>query len=459
MDFLCLPEWLTLQTEETDQDYLVEALPLSRPADCPACGSDPQALQRFGRQRHVVRDAPVRGKRVRIYFNAQRFRCSTCGRFSQQPLPGVDERRRATERLIRYVERESLKRPFLAVAEEVGLSPNTVRSIFTDFAERCAGTIRFETPRRLGIDEVYVARTARCILTDLCERRVVELLPKRDIVTVSRYLVQMPDKERVEVVAMDMWRPYHTAVRKMLPRAEVVIDTYHVQRMANQAVMAVLRRIRRGLNSKDRRERMFDRFVLLTRGYRLTPAQKKTLGKWKEKNPEAGLAYELKEEFLDLWNLSERAVAEARYRRWSAKIPHGLEYAFGEITTAVKNWGREIFNYFDHRVTNAFTESANNVVKAMQRQGRTYSYEIIRAKLLYGGGISKRRDTAPGEAKEETVAGDVARRRRARRAPSPHSPASVVRRLRIAREAQDQLAKLLREEGRWHERFKDHLAG
>ncbi len=41
------------------------------------------------------------------------------------------------------------------------------------------------------------------------------------------------------------------------------------------------------------------------------------------------------------------------------------------------NWHDEIFAYFDQPVTNAYTESANNLIRA--RLGRSYSFEVLRA--------------------------------------------------------------------------------
>jgi hypothetical protein len=43
----------------------------------------------------------------------------------------------------------------------------------------------------------------------------------------------------------------------------------------------------------------------------------------------------------------------------------------------------DIFNYFDCPITNGYTEAMNGVMKAANRMGRGYSYEVIRAKLLF----------------------------------------------------------------------------
>lgn len=69
--------------------------------------------------------------------------------------------------------------------------------------------------------------------------------------------------------------------------------------------------------------------------------------------------------------------------KWKASIPTDLAGQFKDITTAVENWKGPIFNYFDTRVTNAYTEALNGVMKVVNRNGRGYSFEAIRAKMLY----------------------------------------------------------------------------
>jgi len=52
----------------------------------------------------------------------------------------------------------------------------------------------------------------------------------------------------------------------------------------------------------------------------------------------------------------------------------------------MKNWRTEILAYFDHPITNAYTEALNGVAKTINRQGRGYTFEVLRARLLYGKG-------------------------------------------------------------------------
>jgi transposase len=61
--------------------------------------------------------------------------------------------------------------------------------------------------------------------------------------------------------------------------------------------------------------------------------------------------------------------------------------AFQPILTAWGNWEEQILGYFDHQVTNAYTESMNNLIRAVSRLGRGYSFEVLRAKMLFSSGL------------------------------------------------------------------------
>ncbi len=57
--------------------------------------------------------------------------------------------------------------------------------------------------------------------------------------------------------------------------------------------------------------------------------------------------------------------------------------AYKDLVRAVDNWHVEIFNYFDKRLTNAYTESINSIIRQVERMGRGYSFDALRAKILF----------------------------------------------------------------------------
>ncbi|MDP0919330.1 transposase, partial [Klebsiella pneumoniae] len=83
----------------------------------------------------------------------------------------------------------------------------------------------------------------------------------------------------------------------VLPDARIVIDKFHVVRMANDALEKVRKGLREQLTPKQRRGLMHDRFVLLKRERDLNDQELLLLDGWTKNYPELGAAYRLKEDF------------------------------------------------------------------------------------------------------------------------------------------------------------------
>lgn len=98
---------------------------------------------------------------------------------------------RATKRLIEYIEKRVLLREtFARIANDVGLSEWTIRSIFNEYAARRQKAYRPVTPSFLGIDEAHLFRHYRCALTDVEKRTIIDLLENRNTSTGKKLLAQ-----------------------------------------------------------------------------------------------------------------------------------------------------------------------------------------------------------------------------------------------------------------------------
>lgn len=388
VNLLNLSAYSVRKVSETNHDYHIFAEIAEHPLECIHCHA--QNIVGFGRREQLVRDLPMHGKRVGIYVDTRRFKCRGCGKTFYESLPDVDEKRMMTSRLVEWMGKQSIRRPFSHVAEEVGVSEMTVKNVFRDYISELEKTVRFETPQWMGIDEIHIIRKPRAVFSNVHNNTIVEVLSNRDKKTVSRYLSLLEDKRDVRYVTMDMWNPYRDAVRGALPWAVIIIDKFHVLRMANEALEKARKSVREELTPKQRRGLMHDRFVLLKREKDLKPEERIKLDVWTKNYPVIGEAYRLKEQFFGIYDAKSRAEALWNYNGWKQSIPSEVEEYFLPVVTAWKNWNEEILAYFEHRVTNAFTESLNNLIRVMNRLGRGYSFEALRAKILFTEGAQKK---------------------------------------------------------------------
>ncbi len=382
-NILHLPEYQVLdcKTTEDEMHFRVEA---PEPLACESCGVQGEFV-RFGKKDSSYRDLPIHGKRITLWVVRRRYTCRACGTTFRPKLPEIVEGFRMTQRLHDFVEKESFRHPYTYVSHETGVAERTVRDIFNAKAEFLSRWHRFETPRILGIDELYLNKRYRCILTNIEERTMIDLLPNRNKASVINYLTHMKDRQNIEIVSMDMWNPYREAVKAVLPRARIVVDKFHVVRMANDALEKVRKGLRKELKPAQSRTLKGDRKILLKRAHEVSDRERLIMETWTAAFPQLLAAYDHKERFYDIWKCANREQAETALNHWLDDIPQGQKEVWSDLVRAVGNWREEIMTYFDTDipVTNAFTESINRLAKDKNREGRGYSFEVMRARMLY----------------------------------------------------------------------------
>lgn len=389
---LNLNSYQVLGVEENEHDYHIQAKTVLNPTNCPHCnGND---FVGFGRKEQLVRDLPIHGKRVGVYVDTKRFKCKSCKRTFLERLPDVDEKRQMTSRLLTWIGKRSIKHTFVSIAEEIGITENTVKAVFNDYINELERTVRFETPQWMGIDEIYLIKP-RGVITNIQNNTVVEILHNRNKETVIQYLSNLRNKDSIKYVAMDMWRPYRDAVEQVLPNATICIDKFHVVRMANEALEKVRKSLRSELEPKQRRYLKNDRLILLKRRKELSDKEEFLISGWLNNYPQLALAYVAKEAFYEIYEADNLIEANKRYSEWLTMIKPEIEPAFSDLIKAFGNWQPYILNYFTHRITNAYTESLNNLIRVMDRLGRGYSFEALRAKILFSEGVHKNKLKRP----------------------------------------------------------------
>ena len=244
---------------------------------CPSCGVVTRRVHQRTTQR--LRDVPFDGV-VTVHWVKRRWRCREveCPRTSfTEHTAQVPPRARMTTRLkhalVEAVAGEA--RPVQRVAAQFGVSwPTVMRqltaAIIVLAAQRQA---RPRLVRRLGIDE-HRFRSVRWFrapddpaggpgrwrrvepwmtcLVDLSSGNVIDLVDGRDSAAVRTWLEAQPRwwRRRVEVVAIDPSAAFRSAVRRLLPKARVSVDHFHLVKLANDTVTAVRRRV-----SWDRHDR------------------------------------------------------------------------------------------------------------------------------------------------------------------------------------------------------------
>lgn len=382
MNALWLKDWTVLAMQKAGKAMSVEAEYDILPESCPLCGVVAR-LYKHGTKVVPYKDAPAFGKPLVVNVKVKRFRCRECGGTFMQPLPDMHPTRQVTRRLADHLIEQCNSRNYAEMSRETGVDESVVRAICNEEYRKMRPVRRPLAPVILGIDELTLLHQRRCIIVDVGQKRTLDLLPNMGKPSVAHWLSLMQGKERVQVVTMDMWDQYREVVRAVLPRARIVIDKWHIQKKANDALDKVRARHRRGAKTKAGRKNPWRlKRTLLARPTNLRPKALLLLDGLLRNNPLVSDAWHTKERFFDIWEADDRKTAERLYSEWKASIPESVAVEFGAVAKTVENWKGEIFAYFDARYTNAFTEATNGLIKAINRDGRGYRFEAIRAKAL-----------------------------------------------------------------------------
>jgi transposase len=235
-------------------------------------------------------------------------------------------------------------------------------------------------------------------ILDLDTGRLVDIIEGRSGTGIARYLAAQPAETRagIETVSVDPWRGYLRPVRQLLPRAQVVVDCFHLSRLANQVVTEVRQRTQQEVTGN--RGRKGDplygiRHLLLRGGERLTETQWERISRALDhpdgdRWDEIASAWTGKELLGDVY--AADGVAQARraldvFYHWveEVEVPE-----LRRLARTVHQWEGEILAYHQDRYTNAKTGAANLIVEKQRRAAHGYrNFANYRLRPLLNHGI------------------------------------------------------------------------
>lgn len=377
---------------EQDGTVIIEAELRWVAALCPQCGCPSTSVLEYIPRR--CRDLSISGKRVLISFEQRRFRCAGCCRSFVERLasscsPGAHYTKRYEEWVVRQVRQSTVQD--VAMAES--LAWETVQNILHRVSARAGLLEKPEVVRWLAFDEMSLKQGDNqyaLIISAPAAGRILAILEGRTKEQLATWLTQTwtaAQRQRVEVVTIDMWDGYFYAALEMLPQAIIVIDRFHVEKNLLEAIGKLRRQIQKRLAEPERKALKGVRWLLVSNYDELPPEQKQLLDEALERCPELALCHYLKEEFRDWYEEEEEIESAAkRLAEWEEQAGRIGSRAVNNFLKTVGNWREWILNYFIERASNGFAEGVNNALQLLKRRAygfRNFANFRLRALLLH----------------------------------------------------------------------------
>lgn len=184
--------------------------------------------------------------------------------------------------------------------------------------------------------------------------------------------------------------------KKCFPNAVQVIDRFHVQQLATEALQEI--RIKHRWEAIDNENQTIEacrkaketfspevlrngdtlkqllarsRYLLYKSEHKWTCEQKERAFVLFERYPDIEKAYKLSQELSWIYNSTQDKIyAFTRLARWADKVEQTGFKSFNTVSRTINIHHKKILNYFDNRSTNAAAESFNARIKAFRSQFR-----------------------------------------------------------------------------------------
>jgi transposase len=252
----------------------------------------------------------------------------------------------------------------------------------------------------VGIDEVALSKGELytiLINKQNCGKKgtIIAIIKGTDAKTVCKVLLQLSRKRRFQVreITLDMAPDMKLIAKTCFPVAKRVIDRFHVQKLAYDAVQEMRIKARWEALDKeaieihycktkgekyvapvfengDSRKQLLarSRYLLFKKESLWTPSQCERAKILFREYPNIKKAYYLSLQLGSIYHQTKRAdVALTKFAHWYDQVDNSGFLPFGTIVRTIQTHYLEIVNFFHNRSTNAAAESFNAKIKAFRR--------------------------------------------------------------------------------------------
>jgi len=323
---------------------------------CEQCNTK-MYIHGFDRQRKVLID-----KSCWIVYRPLRYICPKCKKTKTINPPFVKSRARIAENCKTQIINElRLKVSINEVARTYGISSTTVTRLMRIYTNTPNWDKLVDNPK-LGIDE-HSFRGYDMVISvrELTTQTQLGFIYPDRKETLKEFLRNLPIKDKIKEVSVDLKSSYINSVIEELPKAKIVLDHFHVIQDSNRELLKAID-VESFVSKSKLPRKIFYKGI-----EHLKEKEREKLKKVLREHPYIVPYYVLKEIIRKVYKANSREEAE---RILEVGINYGRKIDDKDLNRWVDKlvkYKEYILNYFESRTTNAQLEGNNLIVKLLKR--------------------------------------------------------------------------------------------
>ena len=316
-----------------------------------------------------LRDLPILEHPVILWLHMRRFQCADCHHRPWETRATFGARVPWTERLSHQARQACLRGcPCTELARRYGLSERTV--LRWTFAKSRGGRPS-KLGRAMGID-AYARRQGHrdnTVSVDVDKGQPIATCKGRRADEVMAWFMSRPqdERDRVEVVVLDMSKPFFSAVKAVFGDKVHVIDRFHVVQQAVSALDEVLRSVQKQLDHEEAKELKKLRKRWLKSADQLHVDELIARYEWRRRFPELREMIDGVQDLRRWFDRKYDKPAREALLKLIERASQSVQEPLQRIAGTLHRWFEPIARYIRQRYTNGMTEGFNNKIKLIQR--------------------------------------------------------------------------------------------
>jgi len=266
-----------------------------------------------------------------------------------------------------------------SVSEMFQIAWRTVGRIVERVIQRHRSEDPLDGLTAIGVDEVSYRKGHKYLTTVTNHQtgRIVWAQEGKNAQTLLAFFEELGEERcsAIQFVTIDMSQAYIKAVNLKLPKAQIVFDRFHVQKLVNKALDQTRREEWQRLRTVDQVEAKKIkglRWSILKNPWNLTPQQSDRLASLPKDNHRLYRSYLLRESFADILDRHQPNVVQRKLEEWLAWASRSRLPEFVKVGRTIRKHLDNIVAYVRWRLTNGIVEGLHNKVRVITH--RAYGF-------------------------------------------------------------------------------------